>query len=228
MIVAVLVAARAAERFIGECLESIDAQELLPGWKCDVRVGVDDCARTSLAVERPHHCSRLNVGPYVMRNSLMALSPADAYAPFDADDIMLPGYLATLVGIAGQDGIAGGARSDIKEDGERTGKVHKFVHGVCVFSAAAMGVLGGYRAWPVVADFDIIARAGAAGVPVRKTREVLYMRRRHAGSLTNSPDVGMHATLRSDLTTASRKLTQAGERHVHPVTTPLVEVHAKR
>lgn len=218
MIVAVVIAARAAGRFIEECLRSVKAQALPDGWVMDVRLGVDDC---NDSYPSPHWRSAGNVGPYVMRNSLMALRQADAYAPFDADDVMLPGYIARLVGIAGVDGIAGSARTDIKEEGAPNGKVHKFVHGICLFSAAAMMKLGGYRAWPVVADLDIVMRAKALKIPVRNTREVLYLRRRHGGSLTNSPELGMYSPTRTRLTMEARRLTANGDLYVEPVTTKL-------
>lgn len=125
---AVIVAAYQAPRWIGECLDSIDSQEPLEGWSYETRIGVDCCVDTALALKArgtPFWWSpagtgadgQRGVGCYLIRNALIAKAPADAYAIFDADDVMEPNYLRTLLSIMGE-GISGGARTGMDMQGK--------------------------------------------------------------------------------------------------------------
>ena len=111
---AVIVAAYHAQKWIKPCIASIRSQVLPPGWTLDLRIGVDGCAETAAALTRmkeSYYLAPDNVGTYVLRNSLIGLGPADCYTIFDADDEMLPTYLATGIMGAGSNGLAGAARS---------------------------------------------------------------------------------------------------------------------
>lgn len=214
----VVVAAYRASKWIDACLRSICEQQLPDDWKLELRVGVDGCEETARHLGRGFWYSRENIGPYIIRNSLVGEDPGDALAVFDADDVMLPGYLYRLVTLAGTDGIAGSARADINAEGKRTGGSWHFVSGVCVFSAQAWRSLGGYRPWRVVADHDIIARARALKIPVRMVGRSLYERRRHPDSLTASEAMGVHSRYREELRIRSNVLVSSGDLFVQPET----------
>lgn len=222
---AVVVAAWKAARYILEALESIDAQQPRPGWTYELRVGVDGCEETSrflLRAARPHMFSQANVGPYVMRNSLIELAPASAYAVFDADDVMRPEYLTTLLDWTGAHGIAGGARTQMDEHGRILNRRVGYRGGVGIISAEAWGKLGGYRAWPMAADHDLVLRARAMKIPVIPVNKALYHRRVHPSALTQRPDTGFKSSIRRDFGNRARRLTREGRGlYVHPATTPL-------
>lgn len=235
----IVAAHRARRDWLEACLRSIDAQRIGPGWAVDVRIGVDGCEATSallLGMGRGHWWSAENVGPYLIRNSLIALdgfgslptcrgpggavatdergasggdsdspkallgapvSPSAAvppplppthYATFDIDDVMLPGYLARLVELAGPRGIGGSGRWRVDARGRRTSRTPRpYGEGVAVFSRAALEKLGGFRPWRIAADADAVRRAQALGVRVRSTREALCERRVHGRALTQGP-----------------------------------------
>jgi hypothetical protein len=216
---AVIVAAYRAESWIGECLDSIEGQEPLDGWRYETRIGVDGCLDTARALKErgtPFWWSAANVGPYLIRNALMR-APADAFAIFDADDVMYPAYLATLLPLMG-DGIVGTARIGMDEDGNvgDDPKVYPHLHGVGVFSAAAIEKIGGFRPWRIRADADAWLRAKVLKVPITKHDEPLFMRRSHPGSLTNSPTTGMRTRERKDRARESKRLTRKGHLRVVP------------
>ena len=206
---AVIVAAyRTPEPWLRECIESIRGQEPLDGWEYELRIGVDGCEDTAATLDRmdePYHCAPENVGPYLIRNSLVTSSTADAYAIFDADDRMHAAYLRTLIPQATPDGIAGSARRSIDAGGEVTRVRHGYVNGVCVLSHAAWDKLGGYRPWRIAADHDLISRAKAMGVPVRKHGEPLYDRRHHPESLTARSATHLRSKARKDRKRESRR-----------------------
>lgn len=222
---AVIMAAHKATRWILEAIESIDNQVVRPRWSYELRIGVDGCEETSRVLQRvgrPHWFSPVNVGPYVMRNSLIQLEPAGAYAIFDADDLMRPTYLSAVLEGVGADDICGAGRAHVDENRRLLRRRSGFRHGVAIISAGAWARLGGYRAWPVAADHDLILRAKALGVKVRRIEHALYLRRVHKDSLTQQPRTGFKSELRRQFANRARELTQLGKGlTVHPVTTPL-------
>jgi glycosyltransferase involved in cell wall biosynthesis len=222
---AVIMAAYRATRWIHEALESVDHQEQRDGWSYSLRIGVDGCEETSeslLRAGRAHWFSRENVGPYVIRNSLIEMAPASAYAVFDADDVMRPEYLRTLLGTVG-DGVAGAARRQV--DAVRVplrDQSSPFQGGVCVIAHDAWAKLGGYRAWRIAADHDLVVRAKVLKVPVRSLASALYDRRVHDDSLTRHPETGFGSQARKERKIMARQLVKGGAGlHVTPETVAL-------
>lgn len=220
-------AAYRATRWITEALASIDAQIEKAGWAYQLRIGVDGCEETSshlLGAGRAHWYSSANVGPYVIRNSLVELEHAAAYAVFDADDVMCPDYLTTLLEAMDGHGIAGGARLQVDIRREHRVRKHPaaFQGGVAVISHDAWTRLGGYRDWRIAADHDLIVRAERANVRVRKVETVLYERRVHSESLTRDPKTGFGSPLRKRYKQMAYQLLKGGgELHVTPKTVAL-------
>jgi glycosyltransferase involved in cell wall biosynthesis len=192
MKVAVILAAFQAENWIADSIRSIRSQRLPGGWHLDLRIGVDGCERTSRflrLLNEGHWFSPCNVGAYVMRNSLINLAEADAYAPFDADDMMLEGYLNTLIRFAVPDSIAGAGRITSSQD-QFNGEFDGYSNGVCVISKNAWNRLGGYASWRIAADHELIKRALALGIKVKSSAQTLFLRRVHGNNLTTLPDTG--------------------------------------
>ena len=218
-VLALCIAAKAgknAQRFIKECVEGIRAQVLPAGWTLDLRFGVDACPATSAALTEqgiPHWTSDAQVGAYVMRNSLVALRPAHAYAIFDCDDVMKPRYLEWACH-AYPDKITGASR-------EENGTRRPWVHGVATFGHKAWEKLGGYRAWVCLADSDMIRRAQMLGITRHRSEPALYFRRMHASSLIHSKDTGIGSPLRREMQKAIERGILKRDLVVVPVTTPL-------
>jgi glycosyltransferase involved in cell wall biosynthesis len=222
---AVIMAAHGASRWIADCLASIRAQKMPDGWSRALRIGVDGCRKTAATLDSlgvPYYLSEKNVGTYVMRNSLIAMRPADCYAIFDADDIMCDDYLRTLIALAGLDGIGGSARRTINGRGQLSGNtVGRFHSGVCGISHGAWTALGAYRPERLASDVDFMARAELLKIPVRRTSFPLYLRRRHAASLTQADATGIGSKVRKDIVAGHRRLRATGGLVVPLVTIPL-------
>jgi hypothetical protein len=218
-------AAHKATRWIHEALTSIEKQEPRKGWTYSTRIGVDACEATSRFLLRTgyaHWFSAKNVGPYIMRNSLIELEPASAYAIFDADDTMRPDYLRTLLHWMGKDGIAGGGRTQVNEAGRIVRRRTGYRSGVAVISHGAWTKLGAYRPWPVVADHDLILRARALRIVVQPVNKSLYIRRVHPESLTQTPATGFKSEIRREFASRARHLTKHRiGLYVRPVTVEL-------
>lgn len=219
----VVIAAWQAQRWIADCIESVNKQIVLSGWQYKLTVGVDGCEETSTTLRAlgvGHYFAEWNVGTYVMRNSLMRVHPADAYAIFDADDMMIEEYLFTLLQEVAN-GIAGAARLTIDEQGKRIGAKTRYRNGVCVISKEALSLLGGYRKERLASDSDLIERARLLGIRLAKVSQILYWRRRHRESLTQREDTGMKSLQRKELVRLFKQDRAAGFLWVKPVTTSL-------
>lgn len=237
---AVLVPAWKAFPYLEWCLESIEKQLPLAGWRYELRLGVDACIETAWQLGRlgiPFWWNETNVGPYIMRNSLAALGPADAYATFDADDQMKPEYLSSLIPLAcpsivegrGVDGIAGSRRLELEmggrlDRGRQPVVPSPWTCGVAVYSKTAWEELDGFRAWRIAADHDLVLRAKAKNIPIHQHHglpKALFYRRIHGESLTQRRETGMESDARNQAKTLARELVIRGDLAVKLETVPL-------
>lgn len=221
----IMCAFEAKREWILKAIESVQRQLERPGWTYELRLGVDGCEHTSellLEAGIGHWMSEENVGPYILRNSLIGLEEAEAYAPFDCDDVMKRPYLRELLGWIGSGAIAGAGRTSINADGRVRRRRSRFEGGVCVMSRGAWEKVGGYRPWPMAADHDLIIRAKKLRVPVKNVREPLYFRRRHPNSLTMKLETKIGSPARNQLWERAKELCAKGiELKIHPRTVEL-------
>jgi len=209
----VIVAARNAGLWLTDCVRAILVQELPPGWSLGVAVGIDSCPATLASATQLHGHRNLairyfpdHVGPYVVYNSLAWSTRSDVLVRFDADDLMLPGYLArqlakldarlsptvvrtwsryvdsALRPIAAP--LAGGVRTP------RDGRRARPSDGQFMMTRNVFDRLGGFQAWRCHADTEFLQRARFAGVPFTVVEDFLYLRRVHPASLTSSGQTG--------------------------------------
>jgi glycosyltransferase involved in cell wall biosynthesis len=216
---AVIIAAKGAGRWLGNCIASVLSQRLPAGWSLGVAVGIDACPATLAMASRFAHSSRVafryfpdHVGPYVVYNSLACVTRADVIARFDADDIMLPGYLAAQVGLLDQElrpmivrtwstfvDEALQPHAALLADGTRLGPDghrRNTSDGQFLMTRAVFTRLGGFQGWPCHADTEFLQRARWSGTPFQVVEQCLYLRRVHPTSLTASANTGYRSILR--------------------------------
>lgn len=221
--IAVIVTAYRATPWLGDCLASIrNAAAGVPA-SVEIRLGIDGCPDTAAWCEahgETFHWSPQNHGTYVLRNSLVALRPARAYAVFDADDVMLPNYLRELwPHWPFCQRIFGPSRYDVSS---RLEDAHygRYMNGVCMLTHAAWEHLGGYQAERYGADADLIERAALAGIPVDVVEQPLYLRRCHPASLSRATETNsLSLARRRAHDRMARQRLRQGWRNT-PVTTP--------
>lgn len=220
---AIIIAAWRAEAWIGPCLDAVRASVGgVEGWDIEIRVGVDGCGRTARALEaleERYWWTPENVGCFRMRNALIALGHADAYVEFDADDIMLPGYLPAVLQAVTPHNVVQAARFEVSAALAQTmpptvGLISR--SGIRTFSRAALETIGGHRPWRCGADSETGDRLVKAKVPLVVLEEPLYLRRRHPDSLTNAPATGMQSPARQKVRREIARLTSSADVHVRP------------
>lgn len=223
----VIAAAFKAEKFLGEMLASFEAQQPTPGWEYELVIGVDACLDTAGALDLagvPYWWSAENVGAYVLRNSLIARHQADAYAIFDADDIMEPDFLAAHIpGLEAGQVVACHKRTFTDHPGD--GAVSSYGGGICAFPAAAWAAVGGYRPERVSGDTDLVCRFNLAGFRLEVLPRPLYHYRRHPDSLTGATATNCASEYRLKIAVAHDAARMAGEIKVDPQTVALERRH---
>jgi len=219
-VLSVFVAARAAARWLPDSLQSISRQALPEGWRLQIRLGIDACEETlafAKGLRMPNLEARFfpqHVGPFVIFNSLAQATPSDILVRFDADDVMLEGYLSQQLQAVGDPKAArithtwsilvdeqlkptaaelfNGTRA--AADGKRAAPTD----GQFLMTRSVLDMVGGFRPWWCHADSDFLLRALAFGCSRLIVPKYLYLRRIHPGSLTQSEKTGYHSELRLD------------------------------
>jgi hypothetical protein len=217
-LIRVIIAAREASTWIGETVASVAGQALPSGWHLEIDVGVDGCPETIEAVIRINTAG-LHVfdfpsapGPYVIFNSLAWARPADAFARFDSDDVMLQGYIGRqLQGIGDLKAKCLSQTYSIYvdhrlrptrtvlADGSFTpydGRRRVASHGQFIFTAPMWERLGAFQPWRCHADTEFVRRALCAGARRQVIPDFLYLRRVHPASLTLATLTGYGSAMR--------------------------------
>ncbi len=229
---AIIIAARDAAAWLPQCLESVGRQSVPSGWRTRILLGVDACRSTlaaanSLAIPNlTVHFFPDHVGPYIIFNTLSYSDSADVLVRFDADDMMLEGYLESQLSLLDRQlspaiiqtwsiyvdpqlkpisaSLANG--SSTYRDGRRPGTSD----GQFLFTRSVWNRLGAFQPWWCHGDTEFIRRAKYSGTPHRVVRKYLYLRRVHATSLTQSNTTGYRSQVREFY---ARHIAQAGARY---------------
>lgn len=222
--IAIIIPAWNCAEYVMDCIRSIRNQKAAPGWKVEWFIGTDACEKTTAVLEKnrvQHYRSSKNVGHYVMRNSMMALHPADAYAYFDADDVMRENYILRVTQELESHPIV--LTGKINCNSELVPKSGAVVEngGAMAFTHAVLEAVGGYKAYQCAADTDFLRRVEMAGFQIHEIKEPLYFRRAHANALTKRADTGMGSPYRKKIWQEMTAARARGEMKIEPVTTPL-------
>ena len=178
--------------FIGECLESVRAQECVP---IEIMVGVDGCQATLDAViplmaaypELRVLAFPKNNGPYVVRNTLAQRCTGDFLIFFDADDLMLPGLITWTIGHTDKAvAIRYLFRTEYIHAIGRCREIcgRQGANGVFGIRRDSFERLGGFHAWPCSADSEFHLRCVKEFGPPVVSPRALFVYRKHAGCLT--------------------------------------------
>ena len=224
---AICICAFDTAEFIPSLIWGIRNQYRTPGWKYEFRIGVDDCQKTAAALKKerfPYLMAEYNVGHGVLRNALIYHAPADAYAYFDADDVMMPAYLSRNLAALTDKRIVMAAKYN-------TDVNLKIRNGPIVQNGGAMTIphsiieaVGGFRHYRCAIDTDLMDRAKMAGFEIYPIKEGLYYRRAHAKALTRAPKTGMGSDYRKKSWAAMTAKRTRGIIKIDPVVVGLREV----
>ena len=218
--VSVIIAAYAAENFIGEALESVLMQNIPEDYKLDVIVGVDGCDETwntvsALNYENVRYLKmERNQGTYITFNTIMEYANPDLIVRFDADDIMLQDYLANQIDFLKHNQDVDITRTwsiytDVNKRQIRAslenntftaenGESKKVAAGQFMMRKEVWEKLGGFKPWKCAADSEFFVRAKFFGFKIKEIEQFGYMRRIHENSLTQLKETAIKSDIRQE------------------------------
>lgn len=204
--VSIIIPAFRVENYIQECLNSIKLQNV--DFPIEILLGIDNCKETTAVVLKikdkyPNlsvYSSQSNVGPYVMRNSLVKLSNYSNLLFFDSDDIMHPDMIGKLYKNYSNESILRFKYLNFenKKPHLTSSVPHKDVaHGVFFTPLSTFNKIGGFQGWPCGADTEFIKRCQNNKIKTKQINDYLFYRRIHPLSLTQKSSTNHLSTVRS-------------------------------
>ncbi|MBU6427159.1 glycosyltransferase [Patescibacteria group bacterium] len=209
-LVSVIMAAYNAEKYIGEAIESVQAQTYT-NWELII---ADDAAKDAtgrIADEYARKDPRINVihlsknsGQAIARNEAVKIARGEYLAVLDADDLCLPERFAkqvafldshpnvSAVGSYAQMIDQNGTPQKIKIKAENNERIHfklilgtQFIHSAVMMRKDAFNMLGGYDTNYLYAeDYDLWCRYADAGYELANIPEILIRFRSQPGSVS--------------------------------------------
>ncbi len=201
--IAIIIPAYKADKFLKECLDSIELQTYFKtNQGYEILLGVDACQETLAEVKRIRNNYRnlrvfmmeTNKGPFVTLNTLISITKADNIIIFDADDIMKEQMIEKIAKHMDEYDIIRYYCQKFFKKEEDTNDI-QLKHGSVFFKKQVFDKLGGFKPWICGADTDFLYRAESM-FRVKHVIEVLYGYRVHAGSLTQDAKTGKNSEIR--------------------------------
>lgn len=206
--VTVIIPAHKAAEYIEECLDSIVSQTTSA--ELEIIVGVDNCQNTLTHLKQIKHkysnlrvfYSNKSLGAYVMRNTLSEIAKNDNLLFFDADDIMMPSMVSTILRKYNR---AKPIRFKYINFNHGENHLSKKVphpkpsHGVFFIPKNLFHKIGGFQNWPCGADTEFMKRCAYNRIQDAILNLPLFHRRIHATSLTQNPETGYRSSIRSQI-----------------------------
>jgi len=190
--ISIIITAYKMEKYIKDTLDSISAQTWFKNhtnW--EILIGVDACNNTLKYLQRiMKNYKNLRVfmmeenkGTYVTTNTIMPLAKYNYLLRFDADDVMYPYLIETLMKESKSKDL------DLiifksKNFGKKTKSKSIFwAEGQIFIKHCVFDYFGGFLPWKIAADTELIFRIGKF-VKFMKMNKILFKRRIHDNNLT--------------------------------------------
>ena len=203
--ITVIVPAYKATKYIDECLTSLQGAEIL--------VGIDRCKETF-----DHLVSRTdiktfyfteNVGPYIIKNTLIDEASNDKILFFDADDILAEGVLEQIE--KELDNVDYLKLNYINFTHKINPSGHKMNDAVIAINRLVFNKLNGFQPWRCAADTEFNHRLIFNKLKHKVLDGVAYYRRIHDNNLTVRKETGHKSPIRESYIAIIAK----GERSKH-------------
>lgn len=187
-------------KYIDECINSI----LESGKNNDIEIliGVDACEKTIEHIKNKTYPKfvnfyyfKENLGPYLIKNSLVKIANSKNIMFFDSDDIMTE---PTIEGVIEKLKTFDLVRMKYQRYINNKPQDNKNLFGEGVFSIKKSIFLemNGFEPWKVAADSDFMGRIYKRRPRIYHTQKTSFYYRQHSESLTKRKDTGMVSPLR--------------------------------
>ena len=199
--ISVIISAYKSVEFIEECLDSVANQKT--NFKYEVLLGIDGCEETLNKIKQimnkySHldfhvYNSDVNVGVYLMFNSLIKKSKYNYFTVFGADDIMLDNHLEENCKYLNEYNCVLSKGLDIKIN------YSKNYDGIIFLNKDIFFSVNGFDEYRCGMDSDLLNRLGKKNISVYRNKILTYNIIGHDDSLTKSKNYGFGSEYRTKI-----------------------------
>lgn len=202
--ISIIISAYNAQEFIEECLDSIQNQTYFNDFNdYEILLGIDGCQTTLDKVQQIRHKYKNlrvfmmdeNVGTYITCNTLIKKAKYNWINRFDADDIMLPYMIETIMSQTGDEPIIRYKLQNFSKENPNIEIARS--EGSIVLYKLLFEKYGGYQPWRCSADTELLHRLEGI-VKIKYIDEVLFKRRIHEHNLTVAKETNFNSKTRQD------------------------------
>lgn len=204
--ISILIAAYNADKYIKECINSI-----ITTTPHEILVGVDGCKKTLNVVNKLKNENlkvfnkEKNTGAYDTWNMLIQKASFNHILIFAADDIMIEGYLDSVIDELGCFDFMQLRCETFHEDANK--ETHEWVaDGVIIIRTDVMIDVNGYQKWRGSADTELKFRLKHFGYFGKASKRIGFRYRRHGDSLTMSESTDINSSFRLNYISQIQKM----------------------
>lgn len=189
--ISVIIPAYKATKYIDECLSSIKGD-------CEILIGVDGCEKTYSHIKHLNNVFYFekNIGPYVIKNTLVDVAKGDVIVFFDSDDVMVDGLLPKIdKSIQNAEYIP----LNYINFQNKIGLGHMMNDAVIAIKKETFNSLNGFYPWRCGADTEFAYRLKYNNITKGSIgTEASYYRRLHGENLTMTKETGHGSPIRTE------------------------------
>lgn len=200
-------------QYIDECLTSI-INNGINNINLEILVGIDACEKTKEYVinnknkfkQTTFYYFNDNVGPYVIKNTLVNKTKSDKILFFDSDDILVKNSLLTIHQYLKKHEYIQFNFLNFENKGLIKTNIVKYAEGVFAIDKKIFNELNGFRPWRCAADSEFRFRYEYKRKKTEKINQITFHRRIHPTSLTRTPETGLKSEFRKNIENDIEKL----------------------
>jgi glycosyltransferase involved in cell wall biosynthesis len=188
--------------YIDECINSI----LKSGenHSIELLIGVDACQETLHHIKTKEYPDFVkfyyfneNVGPYVIKNSLLNITNSENILFFDSDDIITPDTIPNIINNLSKNDCVLLSFQTMTNNIVNNDELN-FAAGVFAIKKDLILKMNGFEPWKVSADSEFIKRLHKHTTKIHNLDTLGFYYRQHPNSLTKRRDTGMTSKLRRE------------------------------
>jgi len=185
----VIIPAYKATKYIDECIDSIKGD-------CEILIGVDGCIETYNHIKHLENVYyfKENVGPYVIKNTLIDQAKYDDILFFDSDDIMAEGTIEKVTKTLNSKDYVKLSYIDFIKKPLLSGIVYN--NAVIGIKKDVFNSINGFYPWRCSADTELVNRLQYNNFSCKTISDVCYYRRLHQDNLTVKKETGHGSPIR--------------------------------
>jgi glycosyltransferase involved in cell wall biosynthesis len=200
--VSIIIPTHGTPEYLKECINSIRNQKI--DFNYEILLGVDNCKETLKSIEDDKdfykeirlYYFRENVGPFIIKNTLIDLTTYDNILFFDSDDIMVDTMLSDFFNHVKEFDLVRFNYLNFKKNVEQSKPLTAW--GVFGVKKSVFDRFTCFEPWKCAADSEFIERVTFHKITTKTVEGVSFHRRLHDKNLTLKPDTNMKSKLREE------------------------------